>query len=660
MSSLNLVENIPQGFYPERQQGLGNVLSRGLDSLSAIPRKIIQSSMLRQMMSRVEEVGPTISGMDQAALKNELDRIRAALRSQSWSPLLIGDCFAVVREYSDRLLGLRHYDSQLSGGWIMMNGMIAEMETGEGKTLTATLPACVMALAGVPVHIITVNDYLARRDAEWMSPVYRACGLTVGTITHNMSPVERQGAYGCDVTYCTNKEIVFDYLKDRLMFNRKPGEIQAAIQRLSQDGQHNRLLLRGLRFAIVDEADSVLIDEARTPLVISGQGDGSYETQVYNQSVELAERLQPDDDFTHDAEARTVALTDKGRVKLSQLVDGLDAIWSGRRRREELVTQALTALHLFNRDRDYLVRDGRVQIVDEFTGRILSDRTWERGLHQMVEVKEGCTPTVQKDTLARISYQRFFRRYYHLAGMTGTAREVAGELWSVYGLKVVRVNTNKPVQRKTLPCRLYRQRDAKWAEILERIEQVNQTGRPILVGVRSVEAAEHLSRMLSDRKLVHRVLSARQDEDEAEIIGQAGQHGQITVATNMAGRGTDIKLANGVDLLGGLHVIATEPHAARRIDRQLFGRCGRQGDPGSCELFASLEDEMLSPICTGTLFGVALTNFVMSFSSWYRGRQLLISLAQRRVERRHRQMRSELLAFDEMLQQTLAFSGQRE
>jgi preprotein translocase subunit SecA len=322
-----------------------------------------------------------------------------------------------------------------------------------------------------------------------------------------------------------------------------------------------------------------------------------------------------------------------------------------------LVVQALHALHLFQCDRDYLVRDGRVQIVDEFTGRILSDRSWERGLHQMVEAKEGCRLTAQKDTLARISYQRFFRRYHRLAGMTGTAREVAGELWSVYGLRVVRVPTNRPVCRQLLPCRLYAGREEKWQAVVARIAEVHATGRPVLVGTRSVEASEYLGGLLTARGLSHRLLNARQDQDEAEIVRQAGVLGQITVATNMAGRGTDIKLGPGIAELGGLHVIATEPHAARRIDRQLFGRCGRQGDPGSCELFASPEDEVLHPwYGTGKPLAALARPVFRGCAADGFGRRL-VSLAQQRLERRHFQMRAELMHFDEMMEQTLAFAG---
>lgn len=660
MSSLNLANSIPRGFYPERSAWTGKSWERWLERLSTAYLPALHNSRLRRVLLHAEEYGQCLHEMDEAALQGELCRIRNGLAAPRWSLDTVGESFALIREFADRLTGLRHFETQLAGGWILLNGMVAEMETGEGKTLTATLPACTMALAGVPVHIITVNDYLARRDALWMAPIYEACGLTVGIITHDMSPAERQQAYACDVTYCTNKEVVFDYLKDRLVFGRKPGNVQAAARCLYRDAGTNRLLLRGLTFAIVDEADSVLIDEARTPLIISGQGDGTYEGLVYKQAVELASQLRQDEDFSIETEARAVFLTEAGKQRLSQLVDGLEAVWNGRRRREELVRQALSALYLFSRDQDYLVRDGRVQIVDEFTGRVLADRSWERGLHQMVEVKEGCTPTVQKDTLARISYQRFFRRYYLLAGMTGTAREVSGELWSVYGLRVVSVPTNRPVRRTLLPCQLHALRSDKWPAIVERIAEIHQQGRPVLVGVRSVEASEYLSRKLSDEGLHHRVLNARQDEDEADIVKQAGQRGQITVATNMAGRGTDIRLGPGVEELGGLHVIATEPHAARRIDRQLFGRCGRQGDPGSCELFAALEDEILAPVYADSRPGAVVAKLSVDLFPWGWCRRILVGLAQRRIERRHFQMRAELLVFDEMMEQTLAFSGQRE
>jgi preprotein translocase subunit SecA len=659
MYSLSLAKDIPRGSYPEQAASAAKSWERCLERVSTAYLPTLQASRFRTVQSQADAYGQELRGLDDDALQGELHLLRQALSSRRWELIALGRSFALIRELADRLLGQRHYDVQLFGGWIMLNGMVAEMGTGEGKTLTATLPACTMALAGVPVHIVTVNDYLAQRDARWMEPIYQACGLTVGIITHGMSPVERQQAYACDITYCTNKELVFDYLKDRLVFGCKPGEVQSPVNRLARNSESG-LLMRGLSFAIVDEADSVLIDEARTPLVISGQGDGNYEAQLYRQAVELAGQLRQEDDFRLLEAAKEIRLTETGRLRLAQLVDGLEAIWNGQRRREELIIQALTALHLFHLDRDYLVRDGRVQIVDEFTGRVLSDRTWERGLHQMVEVKEGCRPTAEKDTLARISYQRFFRRYHQLAGMTGTGKEVSGELWSVYGLRVVAVPTNRPVQREILPSRLHVHREEKWQAVVERIAKVHACGRPVLVGTRSVEASEYLAKILTEQGLPHRLLNARQDEDEAEIIASAGERDQITVATNMAGRGTDIRLGPGIAELGGLHVIATEPHAARRIDRQLFGRCGRQGDKGSCELFASLEDEILAPHYSEGRLLAAFARRVVSRSGVGWCGRFLTQLAQRRMERRHFQIRAELLSFDEMMEQTLAFSGKRE
>lgn len=659
MSRLTLAYQIPRGGSSERRRVPASGWERWAERLLTLHVPGRLRAQFRQLLLRINQCAPEFAGMSDADLQAEIPRLREQLARSRWELPTIAAGFALIREQAGRRLGQRHYDVQLLGGWILLNGLVAEMETGEGKTLTATLPACIMALAGVPVHVVTVNDYLARRDADWMLPLYQAFGLSVGVIVHGMNLLERQQAYACDVTYCTNKELVFDYLKDRLASGDKPGNIQAHIRQLGRS-RHDGQLLRGLRFAIVDEADSVLIDEARTPLVISGQGDSAYEGQVYCQAVELAGQLREGGDFSLGGASQPVVLTPAGQLRLAQLVDGLDAIWTGRRRREELVVQALTALHLFRRDRDYLINNGRVQIVDEFTGRILSDRSWERGLHQMVEAKEGCRLTAQKDTLARISYQRFFRRYHLLAGMTGTAGEVAGELWTVYGLRVIRVPTNRPARRQLLPCRLSRRRDEKWQAVVARIAEVHATGRPILVGTRSVEASEYLSGMLTAQGLAHQVLNARQDQDEAEIVSQAGALGRITVATNMAGRGTDIRLGAGVAELGGVHVMATEPHAARRIDRQLFGRCGRQGDPGSCELFASFEDEIVLSLCGDGRPLAALAPSLAHDGGAGRYGRLLLQLAQRRIERRHCEMRAELMQFDEMMEQTLAFSGRGE
>jgi preprotein translocase subunit SecA len=539
--------------------------------------------------------------------------------------------------------------------------MVAEMRTGEGKTLAATLPACTMGLMGVPVHIITVNDYLARRDAGWMGPVYEGLGLTVGKIVSGMEFEQRRRAYRCDVTYCTNKEIAFDYLRDRLELGRRPGPIRMSLERLyDDDPQFDRLRLRGLCYGIVDEADSVLIDEARTPLIISGPGDSSYEAEVYRQAMNLAEGLESEADYHIDFPKRTVELTDDGKDHLEELGLELGGIWTGRLRREEMVRQALTAKHLFHLDKHYVVKRGRVQIVDEYTGRVMPGRSWERGLHQLIETKERCAVTTETETLARISYQRFFRRYLSLAGMTGTAREGAREFWSVYRLHVVNVPTHQPMILEGLPARVFRTAEEKWQAVARRIAELHALGRPILVGTRTVVDSEHLGQLLFDAGLTYRILNAKQDEEEAEIIAEAGQRNHITVATNMAGRGTDIKLGEGVAGLGGLHVIGTARHDAGRIDRQLFGRAGRQGDPGTFEMFVSLEDEILEAHPSRVLgfLGPQRLNPVSRPGRWLADR--LFRNCQRTAERRFYRARCDLLKMDENVDSALAFSGAGE
>jgi preprotein translocase subunit SecA len=567
----------------------------------------------------------------------------------------------LVREVAGRTLGERHFDVQLVGGRILLEGMVAEMQTGEGKTLTATLAACTAALAGVPVHVITVNDYLARRDAEWMSPVYSALGVTVGVVVHGMDHAARRAAYESDVTYVTNKEVAFDYLRDRLAIGPRTSRTLLQLERLAGDETRaGKLVLRGLCYAIVDEADSVLIDEARTPLIISRGGDAGDERRVYTTALALADRLAAGRDYVIDERDRAVRLTEPGIVRLVEMTEPLTGVWAGRRRREELVRQALTARHLFQCDRHYLVRDEKVHIIDEFTGRLMSDRSWEHGLHQLIEVKEGCPVTAPHDALARISYQRFFRRYLRLAGMTGTAREMAAELWSVYRLPVVSIPPNRPLDRRRDRDRVYATADVKWRAVVRRIAGLHRKGRPILIGTRSVVASEQLSELLGAAELPHRVLNARQDKEEAEIIARAGEPGQITVATNMAGRGTDIRLAPGMAERGGLHVIATERHEAGRIDRQLFGRCGRQGDPGSYQAFVSLEDEIVAVYASPIARALARLAIRMLGRSGVRFASLVVRRAQRAAERLHSRGRRDLLEHDEHVETALAFAGRPE
>ena len=663
MSSQLLSVKMSKGFYPERVVDRESRLDKAIRSAFGRFAALLsgKTANLKRFVRRVNALDEKYRVLSEKDLTNELVAIRVKLKGQDLEFEQLVRVFALVREVADRRLGLRHYDVQLIGGWVLCHGMVAEMNTGEGKTLTATLPACVAAMVGLPVHIVTVNDYLAQRDAEWMRPIYEAFGLSVGVVTQGLSVEARRNAYKCDVTYCTNKELVFDYLKDRLVFGRKPSKALLNLERLSNNaGRTDRLCLRGLGLALVDEVDSILVDEARTPLIISGQGDNSYKTQVYQQALQIADRLVEEKDFTLDLLRRRLTLTEAGTQALERLTVALPGIWQGCSRREELIRQALTAQHLFHKDRDYLIKNDRVQIIDEFSGRTMEDRSWEQGLHQLIEAKECCEVTSQKEPLARISYQRFFRRYQFLSGMTGTAKEVADELWSVYRLNVVSVPPHRPVIRQQLPNQVFRSESEKWAAVLDRICALHKQGRALLVGTRSVEASELLAAKLNEIDLPHRILNARQDQEEAEIIALAGQTTQITVATNMAGRGTDITLSPEVKAAGGLHVIATERHSARRIDRQLFGRCGRQGDPGSCESMVSLEDEVLA-LYRSCLLGNLLCPLVRHdrwLGRWFGS--LYAGFCQWSTERKHFRMRRELLDLDEMLADALAFSGQGE
>jgi preprotein translocase subunit SecA len=628
----------------------------------AVARQVrARSRRWDRLIGPVASHGRALDSLDDQKLREQAEDLRLRLRREGFSDDLVARSFALVREAARRTIGERHFDVQLMGGWVLLCGMVAEMQTGEGKTLTATLAACTAALAGIPVQIVTVNDYLAQRDADWMGPIYRALGLTVGLIAHGMNSEGRRAAYACDVTYGTNKEIAFDYLRDRIALRGQPGRIQLQLERLAgEDARLRQIVHRGLYYAIVDEADSVLVDEARTPLIISGgSGDGG-ERRVWETALGVAAQMAQGPDFVIEGRERAIRLTRVGQSRLEDLVRPLGGVWTGRLRREELVRQALTAQHLFMLDKQYLVRDGKVQIIDEFTGRVMEDRSWEHGLHQLIEAKEGCPVTSQKDPLARISYQRFFRRYLRLAGMTGTAQEVAGELWEVYRLPVVRVPTNRPLIRQGYPGGVYPTASAKWEAVVERVAHLHGQLRPVLVGTRSVAASEHLSGLLTAAGLPHQVLNARQDREEAEIIARAGEPGRITVATNMAGRGTDIRLARGVAQRGGLHVIATERHEARRIDRQLFGRCGRQGDPGSYEAIASLEDELMT-VYAGWIWrwvGSVMARSGGPLHRWISSR--VFRHAQRAAERLHARMRRDLLKTDEHLESALAFSGRAE
>lgn len=649
---------IAAGSYPEREEERESWLDRTASAMcGGLYQRLGSNDLDQDFLRRVVKASEGLELLAPQDLNDVVILLRQDLHRNGFQPNLVAKAFAVIRELSSRKLGMRHFDVQLLGGWAMMRGKVAEMETGEGKTLTATLPAATAALAGIPVHIITVNDFLAARDATWMEPLYGALGLSVGTILEGMSPPERRHAYGSSITYCTNKQVVFDYLKDRLLLQQESRALHLKIEALHRaDPRSSRLVMRGLCFAIVDEADSVLVDEARTPLIISGGRGAGDQERVYRQALDAARRMQTGRDYLVSEHERRVDLTDLGRAHAKRLTARHGGVWNAPGHREDIMRQALAAMHLYTRDRHYIVEEERVRIVDEYTGRVMADRSWERGLHQMVEAKEGLEISGRQETLARISYQRFFRRYLKLAGMTGTAREVAGELWAVYRLDTVRIPTNRPQRRKIHGDLIYPTSQAKWQAIVDRVAHLHSAGRPVLVGTRSVADSEHISELLTEADIKHGVLNARQNRAEAEIVAQAGQAGRVTVATNMAGRGTDIRLAPGVAEAGGLFVIASERHEAGRIDRQLFGRCGRQGDPGEGQAMISLNDELVRSVFGWLLDKLSARN--AHLPDWLA--RMLFGWAQRTTERRHGGIRKRLLYSDDNLQDLLAFSGRGE
>ena len=592
-------------------------------------------------------------------------RCRAELRRLGFAPPAVARCFALVREAATRVLGKRHYDSQLQAGAWLLRGLLVEMATGEGKTFAATLPACAAALAGLPVHVITVNDYLAARDAETMAPLYRFFGLRCTAVVHGMSRPERRAAYASDIAYCSNKELAFDYLRDRAALGDRASPLHLAVEGLRDASARDAdaaTVLRGLSFAIIDEADSVFIDEARTPLILSATVDDSAVREPTALALEIAGRLVEGVHFGVERSQQRVRLTDAGRDAIDTL-DAAEAVpaWDSPRERDESVQRALSAMHLYARDRQYVVMDGKVQIVDESTGRVMPDRSWERGLHQMIEAKEGVALTGRRETLARITYQRLFRRYLRIGGMTGTATEVASEIGRTYGLSVVRAPLHRPSQRRVAGVRALPDAAIKWQAVAQSAQRAALgQGRPVLIGTRTVAASEAVSAVLQSHGIAHVVLNAKQDSEEACIVAEAGAPGRVTVATNMAGRGTDIALAPGVAEAGGLHVILTEYHDSRRIDRQLLGRCARQGDPGSCESFVALDDE---------LFQTQAGWLTRRLLAWSAGRpgglpswatEVLRRVAQGAAEARHRDMRLQTLRHDRQLAKILSFSGRGE
>lgn len=625
-------------------------LPKGLDAgwawlVGQAPRFVPRRMQLARRASRIVALGNALTQIPEAQLQQQALELREHFRRGTETQTDIDRALAVIRELGQRSLGMRAYRVQVMGALGLETGVLVEMATGEGKTLVAALAGVLAGWRGKGCHVVTVNDYLAHRDAEWMKPLYDSCGVRVASIVADTGSEERKGAYAADVTYATNKEIAADFLRDLLTIEEQGGRgLARALVHGRADGKST--LQRGLVSAIVDEADSVLIDEAVTPLILSQSPDDGDGDSKYTQADELASSMGMDRHFTVDLTHREIHLTREGQ----RLVESPErsGFASTPREREELVVQALSAQYLFFRDQHYVIKDEQVVIVDEFTGRLMPDRQWRGGLHQAVQAKEKLDIHEATDTLARISFQRFFGLYPKLSGMTGTAHEARGELWHVYKLPVVKTPTNRPVRRMCRPDRIFADLAGKWDAVLKEIQDVHQSGRPVLVGTHSVSDSEHLSTLLTHDGITHQVLNAIRHEEEAQIIANAGEPGRVTVATNMAGRGTDIKLGAGVAEMGGLHVIATERHESARVDRQLFGRSGRQGDPGSAVAYVSIDDDLMVRHGRGMLCRVAR-------SAGFQ--RLAFRLAQQRAQRIAQRQRVGVLKADDWLDDALGFAG---
>ncbi len=636
---------------------------------------------LQRLVDEINGLEKEVSSLSDEDLKGKTAHFRQRLDRGETLDDLLPEAFAVVREVSRRVLGMRHFDVQLMGGIVLHQGKIAEMKTGEGKTLVATLPAYLNALTGQGVHVVTVNDYLARRDSEWMGRIYRFLGLEVGLIVHGLDWAARRRAYGADITYGTNNEFGFDYLRDNMALHP------------------DQLVQRELNYAIVDEVDSILIDEARTPLIISGQAEKS--TELYYTFAKIVPRLIRDVDYTVDEKARTVAVTESGVAKVEKFLNVKNLYDEENIELTHHLHQALKAHALMKRDRDYVVKDGQVIIVDEFTGRLMFGRRYSDGLHQAIEAKEGVRIERESQTLASITFQNYFRMYKKLAGMTGTAATEEQEFRKIYGLDVVVIPTHKPMIRLDLPDVIYKTERAKFKAVVEEIAARHAAGQPVLVGTISIEKSEILSSMLRARGIPHHVLNAKYHEKEAEIVAQAGRLGSVTIATNMAGRGTDILLGGNPEFLarqewrrrqaergngdspaaadedcpefrelvekyrrqteeehrkvvelGGLHIIGTERHESRRIDNQLRGRCGRQGDPGSTQFFTSLEDDLLRLFGSDNIAGL-MERLGIDEDTPIEHPMITRSIesAQKRVENRNFEIRKHVLQYDDVMNQ---------
>ncbi|RBP44169.1 preprotein translocase subunit SecA [Garciella nitratireducens] len=587
---------------------------------------------LMKTVEKIEALEPEMQDLKEKDFQKKTEEFKDRIQKGETLDDLLIEAFALVREASKRVLGMRHFPVQLLGGIVLHQGRIAEMKTGEGKTLVATLPAYLNALTEEGVHIVTVNDYLAKRDSEWMGKLYEFLGLKVGLVVHGLNFEQRKEAYQADITYGTNNEFGFDYLRDNMVIYKE------------------KMVQRKLNYAIVDEVDSILIDEARTPLIISGSGDKS--TQLYNVVDGFVKKLKEEQDFTIDEKAHTVFLTEEGNTKAEQYFGIENLADPENMELSHHINQALKAHYLMKKDRDYVVKDGQVIIVDEFTGRLMLGRRYSDGLHQAIEAKEKVQIARESKTLATITFQNYFRMYQKLSGMTGTAKTEEEEFRTIYNMDVVVIPTNKPMIRQDLPDVVYKNEKGKFRAIVEEIKERHQKGQPILVGTISIEKSEQLSKLLKKEGIPHQVLNAKYHEKEAEIIAQAGQKGAVTIATNMAGRGTDIVLGEGVKELGGLCIIGTERHESRRIDNQLRGRAGRQGDPGVTRFYISLEDDLMRLFGSEKIQGL-VESIGLEEDQPIEHRMLTkgIENAQRKVEGRNFGIRKHVLQYDNVMNQ---------
>lgn len=587
---------------------------------------------LSKIVDQVNSFEPAMKGLTDEQLQAKTVEFKNRLEKGETLDDLLPEAFAVVREAAVRVIGQRHFDVQILGGIVLHQGRISEMKTGEGKTLVSTLPAYLNALAGKGVHIITVNDYLASRDSEWMGQIHKFLGLSIGLVVHGIRPEDRKLAYGCDITYGTNNEFGFDYLRDNMAVYKE------------------NLVQRNLSYAIIDEVDSILIDEARTPLIISGQVD--QDISMYYRYAKLIPRFRKEEHYTIDEKANSVVLTEEGVQQVEQQLNIENLFDDENMELSHHVNQALRAHVIMKRDKDYVVQNNQVIIVDEFTGRLMQGRRYSNGLHQAIEAKENVRIEKESQTLASITFQNYFRMYDKLSGMTGTAITEEEEFTKIYGLDVVVIPTNTPMIRKDLPDTVYRSEGGKFNAIIDQVEACHQTGQPVLVGTISIEKSEQLSEALKKRGVPHTVLNAKYHEKEAEIVANAGPRGAVTIATNMAGRGTDIALGEGVKELGGLYIIGTERHESRRIDNQLRGRAGRQGDPGVTQFYISLEDDLMRLFGSEKIMGM-MDKLGMDDSVPIEAGLIskAIENAQKKVEGKNFDIRKHVLQFDDVMNQ---------